>query len=513
MLLFNISDYDDFRYLFEMESHGNGVKSRKNKILLQHLKNPALIKYCREHNDWSLLGIRNMADLKQTVLNAVQESGKRDEQLRNKVELIGKIYRSALYRTDEMRGLCEDFDKKSVRYINVKTEHPYKMKAGKFFTAIIKETELGQILSPQVVNWLAEEFSNDWQTYTFGQTPDVELHVDDNFAKIYSAHWCRGFNGCSCMVGRDHHSFYKDAVDAKAAYITDKEGYVLARAIIYTDATDQYGKKWRLLERQYSKESNEVLKRTLIDLLIKAGEIDAYKQVGAGCSEAAAFVDLNGNSISDMEFSIKCYLDCYGTISYQDSFKWFNMDNQYAYNYPDPDACYNLDTTDLNLEGDSDDDDDDMAYDEYHDYSCDEVQTCYYHGQEITVDVDNLEDFIRIESENEYHHKDDVTQCDCCGKWVVKEDATYNSDAEAYFCDDSCEREYIKEHFTYSEYDDDYFYHEEDVTTIQTWDEETQNYKSITISCLSREWLINNGRAFGGGELWFITNEALRQTA
>lgn len=154
------------------------------------------------------------------------------------------------------------------------------MKAGKFITAIIKETELGQILSSQVANWLAEEFSADWQTYTFGQTPDVVLHVDDNFEKIYSSHWCRDFNGCSCMVGRDHHSFYEDAVEAKAAYITDKEGYVLARAIIYTDANDQYGKKWRLLERQYSKESNEVLKRTLIDLLIKTGEIDAYKKSG-----------------------------------------------------------------------------------------------------------------------------------------------------------------------------------------------------------------------------------------
>lgn len=168
MLLFNIHNYDDFKFLFGLETHGNGVKSRKNKILLQHLKNPALIKWCREHDDWSLLRIRNMADLKHKVLNAIQESGKKDEQLRNKVELIGKIYWSALYRTDEKKGLCDDFDKKAVRYINVKTEHPYKMKAGKFITAIIKETELGQILSFQVVNWLAEEFSADWQTYTFG---------------------------------------------------------------------------------------------------------------------------------------------------------------------------------------------------------------------------------------------------------------------------------------------------------------------------------------------------------
>ena len=506
MLIFNIRDYDDFKYVFGLETHGNGVKSRKNKILLQHLKNPALIRYCRKHNDWSLLHIRNMANLKQMVLDAIQESGKQDPTLQNKVILIGKTYWSAAYRTDEKEGLCEDFDKKAVRYINVKTEHPYKMKAGKFITALIKETELGKILSDSVINWLSEEFSADWQTYTYGQTPDVVLRVDGNFSKIYSEHWCRDFKGCSCMVGRDHHSFYEDSVEAKAAYITDKEGYVLARAIIYTDAIDQYGKKWRLLERQYSKESNEVLKRTLIDHLIKAGEIDAYKQVGAGCSEATAFVDLNGNSISHLKFSIKCELDCYGTISYQDSFKWYDMDSNIAYNYPDPSAYYNLDTTDLNLDGDSDEDEDgDSEYDEYHDYNCDEVQLCHYHGNDIYVDVDNLEDFIWIEGLDEYHHHEDVTQCDACGKWLVKDDATYNSDAEAYFCDSDCEAKYIKENFYYAEYDDDYFHNEDDITTIQTWDEKSQSYQEITISCLSRDYLIREGKAFGAGDSWFTT--------
>lgn len=308
------------------------------------------------------------------------------------------------------------------------------------------------------------------------------------------------------MVGRDHHYFYENAVEAKAAYITDKEGYVLARAIIYTEAIDQYGKKWRLLERQYSKESNEVLKRILIDLLIKAGEIDAYKKVGAGCSEATAFVDLEGNSLSHLQFSIKCELNCDSTISYQDSFKWYDMDNYVAYNYPDSSAYYNLDTTDLNLDGDSDeDDDDDQAYDEYHDYNCDEVRICYYHGESITVDVDNLEDFIWIESENEYHHKDDVTQCDNCGKWIVKGNAAYNSDAEAYFCNDQCEAKYIKANFYYAEYDDDYFHNEDDITTIQSWDEEAQSYKEISISCLSRDHLIREGKAFGAGDTWFTT--------
>lgn len=501
MLLYNIYDYEDFQYLFGLETHGNGVKSRKNKILLQHLKNPALIKYCRDHNDFSLLHIRNMADLKRLVLDTIQESGKQDSALQNKVILIGKTYWSNQYRTDYMEGLCEDFDKKAVRYVNTKTERVYKMKAGKFFTSIIKETEIGQILSEQVVNWLSEEFTQDWQTYTFGQTPNVELHVDDDFKLIYDVDACRYFNGCSCMVGRDRHSFYEEAVDAKAAYLLDIDGYVLARAIIFTDVKDEDGNKWRLLERQYSKESNEVLKRLLVDMLIKGNYIDGYKQIGAGCSESRAFVANDGTSLADKKFSIRCELDTYATLSYQDSFKFYDYDKSIAYNYADVRYDYNLDTTDLNLEGD----DDDQAYDEYHDYNCDETRICYYHGEEISVDVDNLEDFIWIDSLNEYYHKDDCTQCDSCGKWLVKEEATYNSDAEAYFCNDQCEAKYIKENYFYAEYDDDYFHNEDDITTIQTWDEEIQSYKEISISCLSRDYLIREGKAFGAGDTWFTT--------
>lgn len=502
MLIFNFHGYEGFKALFGLETHGNGVKSRKNKILLQHIKNRALIKYCREHNDWSLLHIRSMAELKQLVLGYIRETGKADPNLPNKVILIGNTYWSNQYRTDHMNGLCEDFDKKAVRYVNTKTERVYKMKAGKFFTSIIKETELGQILSEPVVNWLSEEFTQDWQTYTFGQTPDVELHVDDNFEKIYDEYACRAFNGCSCMVGRDRHSFYEDAVDAKAAYLTDSEGYVLARAILFTDVKDENGNTWRLLERQYSKESNEVLKRLLVDLCIKGGHIDGYKQIGAGCSEARAFVANDGTSLADKKFSIKCELGLSDTLSYQDSFKYYDYDNDIAYNYPEVNYGYCLDTTDYNLDGDYDDDED-QAYDEYHDYDCDETRICYYHGEEISVDVDNLEDFILCE-DGEYHHHDDVTQCDQCGKWIVREDATYNSNAEAYFCDSDCEAAYIKEHFYYSEYDDDYYPNEDDITNIQTWDEETQSYRKITISCMSKEWLINNGRAFGGGDLWFV---------
>ena len=99
MLNFNIRDYEDFKFLFGLEIHGNGVKSRKNKILLQNLKNPALIRWCRINNDWSLLHIRSMAELKHLVLSYIRETGKADINLPNKVRLIGNTYWSSQYRT------------------------------------------------------------------------------------------------------------------------------------------------------------------------------------------------------------------------------------------------------------------------------------------------------------------------------------------------------------------------------------------------------------------------------
>lgn len=194
------------------------------------------------------------------------------------------------------------------------------MRAGKFMRELILETEIGKLLSPSVVNWIAGDvFTQQWCTYTYGYTPDIELHVNDDFRSIYDSDCCKGNFG-SCMVDEDRTSFYRDSVKAKAAYITDKTGLVVARSVLFTDVTDQDGKKWRLLERQYSSGGDDVLKRLLIDKLIQGDHIDGYKIVGASCHEANAFVDIHGNSLSDKKFEIGCDLELEDTLSYQDSF-------------------------------------------------------------------------------------------------------------------------------------------------------------------------------------------------
>ena len=436
MLYYNFYGYEEFKVRFGLEKRDNGVAVRKNKILLSHLKNPALLRYCREHDDYALLHIYDMADLQKKVMDAVIESGKGDEKLPYRVELIGKTYYSSQYQTDESKGVCEDLDKSSVRYINVERNRVFKKRAGKFMRGLILETEIGKLLSPSVVNWISGDvFTQQWCTYTHGKSPDMELHVNNDFGRIYDSNYCKGSFG-SCMVDENRTSFYHDAVKAKAAYITDKTGLIVARAILFTDVTDQDGKKWRLLERQYSSEGDDVLKRLLVDKLIQEDYIDGYKVIGASCHDANSFVDVCGNSLSDRKFEIDCELELEDTLSYQDSFKWYSYNQNKAYNYENSGTSYNLDTTDLNLYGD--DDEDDGEWDAYHQYYCSATICCYRNGREIWVDSENLDDFVWIESKGEYHHENDCVFCDNCGENLLKDNAEYSEVTEEHYCCKEC---------------------------------------------------------------------------
>lgn len=505
MLLFNIADYKDFQYLYGMEEHSNGVRSRKNRIMLTHIKNRQLIDYCRRKDDYSLLRVRTMTDLKKLAFDKLQESGKNDTKLLHKVNLIGMTFYSSKYRTDEKNGLCDDLDGSSIRYISIERNREFKMRSGKFISKILRECELGQILSEQVINWLTEEFTSDWESFTKFHHPEIELHIDDNFRKIYNSEWCRDFKGNSCMMNTGHWVFYRDSVEAKAAYLTDKDGYVLARAIIYTNVTDQYGNRHRLLERQYCKESNPILAKMLIEACIKGGHITAYKTVGAACADSRNFVAVDGTSLTDLVFQTPMEVDYETTLSYQDSFKYLDYSNQIAYNVKeavsDPCNLEYLDTTNLNLNGDCDDDDE-GEWDEYHCEYVDSTVLCHRNGHEIYVDVERLEDFEMINGER--HHVDDLVYCDHCGKAVLKADAIEEKGDDSVFCCEEHRKEYIEEHWYHSQWDEKYYPKEDDITTFSQWNDFTQSYRKLTINRQSLETLKINKAVFGFGENWFM---------
>ena len=432
MLYYNFENYEGFLSMFGIQNHGNGNKSRKNKILLSYLKNRTILHEAVQSGDFSLLNISDMADLKNKMKSLIIESGTRNESLYYEVNLINETYRSAQYSTDGNNGLCEDGDSRAVRYINHNNgNHAFKMKAGKFYRALILETDFGKKLPEQVVTYLCEEFTSDWQSYAFSSLPQNQLFVNDDFQYIYdSRNYLGDFR--SCMVNKDLHTFYNDAVKAKAAFLENSDGKIIARCVIFTDVTDQDGKKWRLAERQYASDGSTIYCRALVDALIREGHIDGYKVPGAGCGESRNFVDIHGVSLSHKQFIIDCDLDWDDNVSYQDSFKWYNMEKRIATNYGYGDHELSITEGSLN--------DVDSPWDDYHEEYCDDTTTVYAHGREYQCATNWLDDFRWVELREEYHHIDDVEQCPHCEGWVLRSEA-YTSDLMdngEYYCCETC---------------------------------------------------------------------------
>lgn len=493
MLYYNFIDYQDFQEKFGIVHHGNGAKNRKNKILLAYIKNKELLHQARITNDYSLLHISSMSELKQVMFDRIIVGGFGKKY---QVQLINYSFGSDLYQTDDYHGLCEDSDFKSVRYINKTSGKVYKMKAGKILRALIQETEFGQTLPEQVLGYLSEEFSQDWQTYVMGTLPKNQLVVSDEFQKIYSSDCCKG-DFHSCMVDRDLHAFYHNAVDASAAYLTNEDGLIIARCIIYNKCYDEDGKVWRLAERQYSTDCNDILKRALVDALIREGKIDGYKKVGAGCCDSREFVDVNGQSLADKKFYIDCELETYDTLSYQDSFKFYNYGLDRAYNHQDSQYGYCLDTTDGSIDGVEEEEN----YDEVHDlYTTCDLVTVIFNGREMECAENRLEDFNWSERDQIYIHKDEAAHCEVCDGFYPKDDGVFSEITKEYYCCVNCketaEQEYKEENWYWSEYDHQYFENEDEIKELYRWNKKLKDYEAFTISKKTLDTLVERKEAF-----------------
>lgn len=494
MLYYGFKNYEDFKNNFGITVHGNGAKNRKNKILLAYLKDRNLLHRCIETGNFSMLHISTMTDLKWKVISGIKKSGGIDLNLTSILELNGEAYYSNKYSLDEYEGICEDNDIKAIRYVNNENGKVYKMRAGKFYRLLILETEYGRNLPSQVINYLCEEFSRDWQVYSMGVLPKYELHVNDNFSDIYDSDKCEGDFG-SCMVDKGYESFYENSVDASAAYLTNTERKIIARCVIFNEVTDQEEIVWRLAERQYASEGSDILKKALVDALIKGGYIDGYKQIGAGASDARSFVNIAGKSLSEKEFRISCDLDWADNVSYQDSFKDYNIDTRIATNYGRGD--YSLDITEGSL------DNSDLEYDEYHNRYVNSTTYVYYHGEGMYCDSDDLNDFVYVEDEGGYYHVDDTITCQECGESVLNDSAYYSYLTDEYYCCEDCldrgEQIYKEANWYYSEYDLEYYENASDITSFMEY--QGNGYKETTISQETLNEKVENGEFYKFGDV------------
>ena len=304
------------------------------------------------------------------------------------------------YYLDDRRGVCEDCDARCVRYIRRDNDKVYKMKAGKIMRNCLESCKLTEKYCEQVIIYYCELFAEQWRSHVESNYGDgLELHVNDNFCDIYDGYCLKGDFG-SCMTGNNQYSFYENAVKAKAAYLLNPCEEIVARCVIFTEVHSKDSDRvYRLAERQYASGQDNVLKRVLIDKLIQAGEIDGYKEVGVDCHSPRKFVLNDGTSLRDERLWIECELDWGNTISYQDSFKWFDYELQRADNYERCDL--DLAVTDSTLEG--------MAFDDYHDRYCRETTTVYVWNSgyevydEYQCDVDDMSDFYYCNRERGYY--------------------------------------------------------------------------------------------------------------
>ena len=453
----SFSNYEGFKKVFGFIEHGNGAKSRKNKILLGMLKDRKFIHLCLgDEESAKILSITSMAELKNYLREYVSINTSGPYYLSFNFPSVSGVY-SNIYRFDGLQGICQDMDTACIRYVNIERDKAFKMKAGKFITNILNGSYFTSILPEQAKRWIGEEFAREWKAYAASKTPDIndlELHVGrtiNDFGDMYDSNVCKGDFG-SCMTNKDQYYFYKYSIDASAAYLKDGYGRIVARCIIYNEVVvESTGEVLRLAERQYSSGEDNVLKQILVDRLIDGGYIDGYKRVGASCHDAMDFVRNNGDSLQ-VRMHISNSISAGDTLSYQDTFKWLDIESGTAYNYEDCHYTHDLATTDENLEYNRENmtyceydeewyDEEDVEYDDYHEVYIhrDNATTAKYNGCEITIDERRTDDFryseyygvwiyeddcTFVEEEDDYFYDSDVVQCDFTEDYILQSKST-----------------------------------------------------------------------------------------
>ncbi len=288
MLYFQFKDYDDFKRIFGMRETNDGRKVRQNRILLDFLRSKDMRYYLGEQ----LYAIISMPQLKKIVLKLMGCSY--TEHGWKNANLMGLSFWTEDYKTDLLQGVCED-NTSNIGFVRVTNERGQlvKIKMGRLVKSIIKYN--CPTLPESTQRWIEEQLTEDWKAYINANHCGYELCVNDNFSDIYDSDCCRG-DFHSCMVDDGYHTFYSECVDAKAAYLVDKaDEKIIVRAIIYTRVHEEGSDKiWRLCERQYCTDEDNSLKKLLVNMLIKGGYIDGYKQIGASCHDSRNCVDNDG---------------------------------------------------------------------------------------------------------------------------------------------------------------------------------------------------------------------------
>lgn len=235
-----------------------------------------------------------------------------------------RIYIPERYIIDN-GGICDDYSINAVRYKLEGSDIAYRKKIGKLINELLV-SKYGE--NPPSVNRICEIISQQWVMYCVSK---MDLHLNVKVSQDFN--WAYGsgnyseYTDVSCMTDQDVEEWYR-SVDAKVATLLNAEGKILSRCII----NKVYGIKSQpvyLADCQYGGTSNDRI--ALIATLIKDGEIDGYKEIGASCHSPYSYSWNNGLRISSVVLSeafIKTsmsfeYMIEDAFIPYQDTFKTY----------------------------------------------------------------------------------------------------------------------------------------------------------------------------------------------
>lgn len=304
----------------------------------------------------------------------------------------------------------------------------YKMKAGKMYRHLLDSCDHSECISDKVKIYLCELFTEQWMAHQSELECDYTLHVDKDFGKIYNSdYYLIGSDFHSCMTDTGYHTFYK-CIDASAAYITNQDGEIMARCVIYNKVcNDNTGEIYRLAERQYAADGNLLYMNLLVNALIREGYIDGYKRIGMGCHDASEFILNDGTKLDCEPLSIRAELDADDTVSYQDSFKWYDPYTRRADNYEY--GGFSLESTDGIIEG--------TNYDELHnERTFNDVITVRIGCCTYDVDEDYKDDYCWVNGY--YYRPEDVAVCPECGDMFVINFGEYSEITDQNYCCTHC---------------------------------------------------------------------------
>jgi hypothetical protein len=284
---------------------------------------------------------------------------------------------------------------------------------------------------------------------------------------------------------------------------------------------EETGEYLRLAERQYSTDCDDNLKRILVNALYRENEIDGHKTIGASCHDARAFVTKSGESLANHRFSIECNLHDGDSLSYQDSFKFFEYDEQRAYNYSAYSDCRDLAETGgtFNYE-----DHEGQVYSSWNEEWIDEddayyieSRSDYFHGHQTIyayrwngcsfyeegcykgdcIRIDN--DYYYAGEDAEYPEDYGLYRCAECDEWTIAGDSYYSELTEEHYCCSDCleeaERTWHEDNGdAWSDYDEGWF-DAHDVMLVLRYNQLGNYFYEESISVESFNDLVDDGEA------------------